>query len=513
MARGADTAVDLRRKPGDEAQVIHDPLAAVGLYGMAGIATPVLASLVTGDPLLLVGAHGTAKTAMVEALARSMGLRFRAYDASKALFEDIIGFPNPAELGQGKVSYVSTQISIWDREFVLVDELSRATPSMQNKWLEVVRSRRVMGLEVESLRYVFAAMNPPGYLGARSLDPALVGRFAFIVTMPTVKEMSAREVGAVIRTVSSADAPACADLFRRRSDGGGGRSVGRAILQLAERARGELDGILEHHGQMLVDYVRALQALLRPHQVDLDGRRLSLMYRGLAAGLAVDEVRGRVVPTENGLYECVRHMLPGPALDTATPASVLYPVHRSAWEQSFGAGSSDLDAITHDNAACRVKSQTELPALLDAWEESLELLGEEDHHEVVSRVARPLRGNAKASADQRDEALAALSRLLEITSRQHADLPVDVVSRVFDTWRAVSGMNCTRWDEVSDLADEMEADPDVFSTDLDWLASRMALELTRDTPGDPTEYIDADAAAKNRGEIAKALKKDAWRTP
>lgn len=90
--------------------LLDDPLACLGLHGTASIATPILASLVTGDPCLLVGARGTAKTALAEALAEALGLRFRAYDASKALFEDIIGFPNPRDLGRGRIGYVATDI-------------------------------------------------------------------------------------------------------------------------------------------------------------------------------------------------------------------------------------------------------------------------------------------------------------------------------------------------------------------------------------------------------------------
>ncbi len=478
----------------------RDPLKAVGLYGMESIATPVLASLVTGDPLLLVGAHGTAKTALAEALAEALGMRFRAYDASKALFEDIIGFPNPRQLGEGKLGYVPTEISIWGIEFVLVDELSRAAPAMQNKWLEVVRSRRVMGQAVTSLKMVFGAMNPPGYLGARTLDPALVGRFAYIVTMPTVKDMTAQQVDAVIRTVTSSDAPGCKDVWPGAVDLA---EAGEGIARIVEESRRALRNLVEDLGQLLVDYVRAFQALLRAQKIDLDGRRLSLMYRALAAGMAVDAVRGREVPGEGALFDCVRHLLPGPALDEAVPSTVLYPIHLAAWEQSFKREGGAMG--TGCQAACSVFTQTSMERMVEQYEATLEELGEEDHHEVVSRVVRPLGEEAGVKARRWGESVPALRSLVGVAARHHARMPLDVVSRIFDSWRAVSGLHSSNWDEVADLAEEVAKDPRAFSGDLDWLASRAAIELARDRVGDPDDSPDMDVAARKRSEVGEGL--------
>ena len=483
----------------------RDPLAMLGLYGMESIATPVLASLVTGDPLLLVGAHGTAKTALAEALADALAMRFHAYDASKALFEDIIGFPNPRELGEGRVGYVPTALSIWGVEFVLVDELSRAAPAMQNKWLEVIRARRVMGLPVRSLQVVFAAMNPPGYTGARPLDPALVGRFGFIVTMPTVEEMTAQQVDAVIRTVTGADAPGCPGVWQRAADRPDPAEAGRAVEQLVGQARAALPSVLDRFGPPLVDYVRTLQAMMRAHDVSLDGRRLSLMYRALAAALAVEEVRGTDLPNPDVVFDAARMLLPGAALGRPTPGTVLYPLHLSAWEQSF-AGRDD-DATAPDRAACRVFSQTSMHTLLDAYEPAIADLSEEDHHEVVSRVVRPLREDVR-DARRWTESVPALRRLVGIAAAHAPDLPLDVVSRVFDAWRAVSGLASADWDEIADLAEDVRLEDRAFSGDLAWIATRASIELTRDRIGDTQERADTDEVARKRPDLATALTGD-----
>ena len=48
-------------------------LERLGIYGWRKLETPLLAALVSGEPVLLVGGHGTAKTTVVERLAGALG--------------------------------------------------------------------------------------------------------------------------------------------------------------------------------------------------------------------------------------------------------------------------------------------------------------------------------------------------------------------------------------------------------------------------------------------------------
>lgn len=113
-------------------------LEQLGIYGWkAGDENLLLASLLTGDPLLLIGNHGCAKTHAATKIAQAMGRKFLVYDASKATFEDVLGYPNVEKLKAGQVEYVSSPVTIWDKELVLIDELNRAVPELQSKWLEI----------------------------------------------------------------------------------------------------------------------------------------------------------------------------------------------------------------------------------------------------------------------------------------------------------------------------------------------------------------------------------------
>ncbi len=71
-------------------------LSKLGIFGWKEAdENLVLASLLTGDPLLLVGNHGCAKTHVANKVAQALGRRFLVYDASKAMFEDVLGPGDP----------------------------------------------------------------------------------------------------------------------------------------------------------------------------------------------------------------------------------------------------------------------------------------------------------------------------------------------------------------------------------------------------------------------------------
>jgi MoxR-like ATPase len=281
-------------------------LRELNLFGYEKIEDVIIAALVTGDPLLLVGTHGTAKTMLCENIAKAMGKRFIAYDASKALFEDVLGFPNPYSMEKGEIDYISTPISIQGKEFVLIDEISRANYQLQGKWLEVIRSRRIMGKKIEGLHYIFGAMNPPSYVGARTLDAALSGRFAFIVEAPDFSALDAEAKESVLDNVSEDDAVVL-------NGSVGPRSFASSSLQ-------EIVGMAKEHYQRVENecsheirkLILALEKHLTAQNFVFDGRRAGMVKRGLTAILSVRAAKG--VEIAEGLHatfrECLPHLLP-----------------------------------------------------------------------------------------------------------------------------------------------------------------------------------------------------------
>jgi MoxR-like ATPase len=85
----------------------HHFLRDLGVYGYDHVEPVILAALVTGDPLLLIGKAGTGKTFLLNSLSEALGLEHRHYNASLIAFDDLVGFPYPEKDGEG-IRYIET---------------------------------------------------------------------------------------------------------------------------------------------------------------------------------------------------------------------------------------------------------------------------------------------------------------------------------------------------------------------------------------------------------------------
>ena len=275
-------------------------LEQLGVYGWSlDDENLVLASLLTGDPLLMIGAHGAAKTHVAYKVAQALGKAFMAYDASKALFEDVLGFPNVEALKEGRVEYVPSAVTVWDKEFVLIDEINRALPELQSKWLEIIRSRRIMGFPT-SVKWVWAAMNPSDdsrYNGTQVMDAALVGRFATFLYPPEALDMAEEDRIRVVRHINGDDAPGLCEwtngvqvrTVAEDQTSAAGASM-EAILGEAARhfvaLRGQLGTLGEFLSRLAILVLKETGGKVR-----LDGRRLGFMYRNLLGHRSVEMAR------------------------------------------------------------------------------------------------------------------------------------------------------------------------------------------------------------------------------
>ena len=129
--------------------------ATLEVQGWQHLDAILLSALATNFPVLLIGPHGTAKTLLVERLAEALGLSFRHYNASLLNYDDLVGIPMPEE-GNEHLRFITTPGAIWDAEFVFFDEISRCRPDLQNKLFPIIHERRVVGMNLERLRYRWA---------------------------------------------------------------------------------------------------------------------------------------------------------------------------------------------------------------------------------------------------------------------------------------------------------------------------------------------------------------------
>jgi len=449
-------------------------LSALGLYGLDSIEEPILAGLVTGDPVLLIGAHGTAKTTLVERLAESLQETFIAYDASKALFEDVIGFPNPKSITKGIVDYVPTAISVWGKTFVLIDEISRGAPSMQNKWLEIVRSRRVMGLPIPGLRYVFAAMNPPTYDGAYPLDPALAGRFAFIIQMPDACDMGQEEVQAITRSKHNGDAPALNETAHAPNN----LEARTYLVTLLSLAR-DLYPVVENDcgpglSRFLYRFNHAL--FTKNRDLALDGRRLGLMYRGILAILALRAARSGEIPDPRTLAEgsnlssMISFMLPYSAMSGSSPSPFAI---ETAVTWAMNEKSDPIPMIPAASILSMVKDL---------------IAGKEIPTAVVPKLLQTTLENlGHVDLEHRVEAAATLAYLAPLIADGTLDVPSSWKARIIRAWRLWTRVTPGMLED-GDLKDVIAMGPlmDAPNGELD---SRLALLLALHVSQDHDELV------------------------
>jgi MoxR-like ATPase len=299
-------------------------LTRMGVIGMTPIEPVILAALITAEPLLLIGPHGTGKSFLLNRISAALGFESRHYNASLLNFDDLVGYPLPNATGQ--IDYVRTPAAIWGAQTVFLDEISRCRPDMQNKLFPIIHERRVQGIELKDLVYRWAAMNPPSneedanqvYLGSEPLDAALADRFAFVIEVPGWEQLNEEEQELVIRSQGTeADIVGDPRFAEEIADG-------RRVRKLLEAD--QADG--------LAVYVRLLIALLAQAGVQLSPRRAGIVLRNILAVYAANSVLGLDTTLQDTALLAVRSSLPQLAQGIKVDRVKLLAAHREAWKAS-----------------------------------------------------------------------------------------------------------------------------------------------------------------------------------
>jgi len=293
-------------------------LERLGLVGMASIERVVLAALITGDPLLLIGAHGTAKSYLLSRICQALGIKWRHYNTSLLNYDDLVGYPLPDK--DGKLKFVQTPASIWGAEAVFLDEISRCRIDLQNKLFPIIHERRIQGIELPKLRYRWAAMNPPPnddndpldseYLGSQPLDPALADRFAFVVETPGWADLDEQQRREVVTRSNASLEPSATESLR------GVVEVGRRLFpQVYE----ELLPQLAHYIQLVNDVLRVASWLRKgsagssadgENRIALSPRRAGMLARNIAAVHVASMVLEDSPTIEESALLDLRHSIP-----------------------------------------------------------------------------------------------------------------------------------------------------------------------------------------------------------
>jgi len=121
-----------------------------------------LVSLVSGEPLILVGPPGTAKTALIETLAKMINAKYFYYLLTRFTEPDeLLGPLDIVALREGRYERI-TRNRLPEAEIVFLDEIFKASSAIRNILLDIILNKRYLnGVEYKKLPMIslFTASN------------------------------------------------------------------------------------------------------------------------------------------------------------------------------------------------------------------------------------------------------------------------------------------------------------------------------------------------------------------
>ena len=457
---------------GDPSRTKTSTLRQLGIIGLDALEPIILAALATETPLLLIGAHGTAKSLLLSRLCEALGLSWRHYNASLVNYDDLIGYPLPNAAGE--LQFIQTPASVWGAAAVFIDEISRARPDMLNRLFPIVHERKVQGLPLPALRFRWAAMNPPAspdhpdesaYAGSEPLDAALADRFGFVVQVPGWSAMSEHDQLGVITAQSGPVPPEAA------------RAVREAMQHIADR----LSAVEHALGGAFAEYVRCVAQHAARLQLPLSGRRATMLYRNLIAVHAACNLAKPGVRPEDSSWRALVASLPQVACGVTVDHARLQLAHNAVWKT--------LDLERGDPRRLLAAEPDSVRRLLLAA--NYDQLGKQEFSSYAADALARLAPGARHAVALHLMESGAAARLIAAVAEQVAELFAEVAMAQNVQERVVSGSSEFQcWQEVLRVSASMDKhDPDRTLVE-NLLASQWAKRTIKIVP-DVAEVLNA----------------------
>ncbi len=162
--------------------LVRDEIKKV-IFGQDEVIEQTLAVLLSGGHMMLLGVPGLAKTKLVSVLSKVMGLDSKRIQCTPDLMpSDMIGSEILEEVDYGRRNFRFVEGPLFC-QFLMVDEINRASPKTQSALLEAMQEDKVT---VFGTQYhlkppfmVLATQNPIEMEGTYPLPEAQLDRFFF----------------------------------------------------------------------------------------------------------------------------------------------------------------------------------------------------------------------------------------------------------------------------------------------------------------------------------------------
>ncbi|MFZ2029257.1 MAG: MoxR family ATPase [Vitreimonas sp.] len=185
--RDAQAVVGEAEQAGETLARVRDEIGK-SVFGQERVIEMTLAAVLAGGHVLLVGAPGLAKTRLVEAMARVLGLDWARVQFTPDLMPaDILGSEvlDQGAAGQRQFRFVKGPIFT---QLLMADEINRASPRTQSALLQAMQEYHVtvagQAYDVPRPFHVLATQNPIEHEGAYPLPEAQLDRFLLQVDVP-----------------------------------------------------------------------------------------------------------------------------------------------------------------------------------------------------------------------------------------------------------------------------------------------------------------------------------------